>query len=105
MPQCPVGIIAIFPRDMKTVDGHDYAAILYSPLSPGVSTGTFWVNASGNAYHVPFTERNVLSKTLSGDIDVVNFRLPVDAHVENAFVDDLAGGETGATGGGRLLDA
>jgi hypothetical protein len=37
---------------------------------------------------------------------VVNFRLPIDAHVENAFVDELEGGEIVAAGNGcRLLDA
>jgi hypothetical protein len=89
---CPVGVLAVLPLrqdDPSGQPGQDFVAFLVTNEDAGMASGSLWVNASGVAYRVPFKNRVVLGKTLKGPIDAVAFHLPVEASLENAFVNSL----------------
>jgi hypothetical protein len=87
---CPVEVLEVLP-----VPGHadasavSYAAILATPDSTGVASGTLWVNTASGAFHVRFVRRIAMGPPFTKQADPIVFALPAGAVPQNVFVDSL----------------
>jgi len=85
---CPVDVMAVVPLPGNGITS-TYAAVLATPRTPGLASGTLWVNTSMGPFHVPFVHRRVIGVPYNAGDDPIVFTIPAAGTLLSVFVDTL----------------
>lgn len=85
---CPIDVMAVFPLPGNGITA-TYAAVLATPRTPGVASGTLWINTSMGPFHVPFARRRVIGSPYASGDDPIVFTVPAAGTLQSVFVDTL----------------